>query len=58
VGSVNRRIVVQASLGKKKDPIIKISGDKIAGGMAQMLENLLSKQKALSSNLRTEKKFF
>jgi hypothetical protein len=32
--SINRRIMVQAGLGKKQDPISKITGVKMAGGLA------------------------
>jgi hypothetical protein len=43
VGSTNREIVVQASLGINKDPISKITNTKRAGGMVQMVECLPSK---------------
>jgi hypothetical protein len=43
--------VVQAVLGKKQDPVYKITrGEKRAGGMAQVVEHLLSNCKPLSSN--------
>jgi hypothetical protein len=44
--SRNRRIVVQAGLGKWQDPI---SGIKRAGSMAQAVESFLAKHEALSS---------
>jgi hypothetical protein len=40
---------VQASLGKKQDPIFKMTGAKSARGMVQVVEHLPSKCKALSS---------
>jgi hypothetical protein len=43
-GSVNRRLMVQAGLGKKRHPISKIIRAKKAGGMAQILEFLPSTQ--------------
>jgi hypothetical protein len=46
----NRRITVQANLGKKQDPILKRSG-----GMVEMVEHLPSKCKALISNPSTTK---
>jgi hypothetical protein len=45
--------VVPASLGKKEDLNSKIIKAKRAGGMAQAVENLSSKCKALSSNPST-----
>jgi hypothetical protein len=51
-GKLNRRTVVQASLGKKKDPISKASRDqkrKRAGGMVQAVQHLPCKCEALSS---------
>jgi hypothetical protein len=48
--------VVQANLGKKQDPISKITRAKRVGGIAQVIEYLLSKQEALTSNSSTEKK--
>jgi hypothetical protein len=50
------RIMVQTSLGKKRDPISKITRAKRAGGVAQVVEPLPSKCKALSSNPKTKKK--
>jgi hypothetical protein len=35
-GSINRRLMVQAGLGKEQDPICKITRAKRAGGMAQV----------------------
>jgi hypothetical protein len=49
VGSINKT-VVQASLGRNQDPISKITRMKGAGGMAQVVESLPSKSKALSFN--------
>jgi hypothetical protein len=48
--------MVQTSLGKKRDPISKITRAKRAGGVAQVVEPLPSKCKALSSNPKTKKK--
>jgi hypothetical protein len=50
------RIVVQVSLGKKWDPISKITRAEGSGGVAQMDLLLPSKCKALSSNTSTAKK--
>jgi hypothetical protein len=47
--------VVQASLGKKQDPISKITRANRAGGVAQVEEHLPSKSEALSSNTSTAK---
>jgi hypothetical protein len=41
-GSV-KYIVVQASLGKKQDPISKVSREKRAGDVAQTVQRLHSK---------------
>jgi hypothetical protein len=49
------RIVVPAGLGKKWDPISKITRAKKVGGMAQAAESLPSKHKALSPNSSTTK---
>jgi hypothetical protein len=49
----NKRIVVQPSLGKKQDPVFKISRVKKDKIVAQALEFLPSKCKALSSNSST-----
>jgi hypothetical protein len=48
--------VVQASLGKKGDPVSKITRVKRAGGMAKVVEYLSSKCEVLSSNPSTTKK--
>jgi hypothetical protein len=42
--------VVQSSLGKKQDPISKITRATRATGMAQVVEHLPSKKEALHSN--------
>jgi hypothetical protein len=52
--SVNRRIVVQASLGIKVRPYSKNNKAKKAGSVAKVVECLPSKLKALSSNSSTE----
>jgi hypothetical protein len=39
-----------------RDPILKISNTKRAGGVAQVVECLLSKHEVLSSNSNTTKK--
>jgi hypothetical protein len=46
-GSINRRIVAQASVGKKRDPISKISGAKRARGIAQAVLHLHQSIKSL-----------
>jgi hypothetical protein len=48
-------MVVQAGLGKSKSPYLKQPEQK-AGGMAQAVEHLPSKCKALSSHSGTTKK--
>jgi hypothetical protein len=49
-GSINRRITIQANSGKRQeDPILKITRAERAGGTAQVVQNLPSKFKALSS---------
>jgi hypothetical protein len=48
--------VVQASLGRKQDIIFKIIIAKRAGNMAEVLQSLPSKRKALGSNSSTTKK--
>jgi hypothetical protein len=45
VGSVNRKIVVQAVLDKKIDPISKITRAKRTGGMDQVVEGRLPSPK-------------
>jgi 3-hydroxyacyl-CoA dehydrogenase len=50
MGSINRRMVFQASLDKKQEPIPEITNIKQANSVAQMVEDLLSKHKVLSSN--------
>jgi hypothetical protein len=49
-------MVVQGSLGKKRDPISKVTKAKRAGGAAQEVECLPSMCEALSSNRSTTKK--
>jgi hypothetical protein len=44
---------VNADLDKKQDPKFKIAGAKRAGGMAQVVKHLPSKNKVLSSNNST-----
>jgi hypothetical protein len=46
-------IAVQASLVMKQDPISKITKAERAGGVTQVVEHLLSKCDALSSNPNT-----
>jgi hypothetical protein len=46
----------QSSLGYKHNPISKINKAKRAGGMAQVVESLPSKFRAMSSNPSTTKK--
>jgi hypothetical protein len=52
-GNINSRIAVHSSLGIKGDPISKITNAKRAGGVAQRVEHLPSKHKALSSTPNT-----
>jgi hypothetical protein len=47
VGSINRKITVQVCLGKKQDPISKITRAKMAAGVANVVECLPSKHKLL-----------
>jgi hypothetical protein len=54
MGSINR-IVGPASLCINARPYLKITRARRAGGMAQMVECMLSKPKALSSNSSTAK---
>jgi hypothetical protein len=49
-------IMVQAGLSKKPDPISKITREKRAEGMAQVVEYLPSKHQAPSSNSSPTKK--
>jgi hypothetical protein len=49
LGSINRGITVQASPGIKQDTISKITDTKKAGGVAQVVDYLLSKIKVLNS---------
>jgi hypothetical protein len=49
-GSINRKITVQASLGKNQDLISKIIRIKKAGCIIQAVEHLPSKWETLSSN--------
>jgi hypothetical protein len=44
----NRKIVVQAVLSKKQDPIAKITRAKTVASMAQAVQHVPSKRKALS----------
>jgi hypothetical protein len=48
-GSVDRRMAVQAALGKKQDFVSKINKAKRAEGMAQVIDHLPSKSKALNN---------
>jgi hypothetical protein len=47
---MSNRIAVQVGLGTKQDLLSKITRAKRAGGVANAVEPLLSKLKALSSN--------
>jgi hypothetical protein len=49
------KITVQPSLGKKQDPIFKITRAKMARDVVQMVECLSNKHKALNSNSGTTK---
>jgi hypothetical protein len=55
-GSTNWRNPVQSSLGRKQNPISKITKTKRAIRVTEVVEHLPSKGKALSSNLSTRKK--
>jgi hypothetical protein len=46
----NRRITIQASLGKKQDPISKLTRAERTEDVTQVVEYLPTKRKALSSN--------
>jgi hypothetical protein len=48
--------MVQASLDKMRDPIFKTTRTKGTGDIFQVVENLSSKCKAISSNASTTKK--
>jgi hypothetical protein len=48
--------MIQTGVGTKEDTISKITRAKRAGGMAQVVECLLSKCEALSSNSSIKKK--
>jgi hypothetical protein len=52
----NRRVMVQAGLGKTWDPISKIIRAKRAGGVAQAIECFLSKQKFWVQEKRWDQK--
>jgi hypothetical protein len=52
----NRKIMVKAGLGIKRDPISKIIKAQRPGIGAQVTEHLLDKHKASSSNLVLAKK--
>jgi hypothetical protein len=53
--STNRRVTVQASLTIKQSPVSKITTIKGTGGMAQVVECMHSKHKALRSTASTTK---
>jgi hypothetical protein len=53
LGSLNWNIIVQAGLGERQDPMSKITRAKRVGGMAQSVQHLPSKCKALNSNSST-----
>jgi hypothetical protein len=55
-GNPNKRVIVQASLGIKGDPISKITNTRRAGFVAQVVEPLPSKHETLSSTSSTKKK--
>jgi hypothetical protein len=57
-GSLNRRTAVHTGLGKKQEPISKISRAKKAGGMAQEVKRLPLEHGALSLNPSTDIFFF
>jgi hypothetical protein len=47
---INRKILIQASLGKKGNTLSKMTSTERAKCVAQMVKCLLTKHKALSSN--------
>jgi hypothetical protein len=55
MGSINRQIMVQASQGKKQDPISKITRAKRVGGMVQVGECLPSTMETLSQTSVVQK---
>jgi phosphatidate phosphatase PAH1 len=54
--ALNRSITGQTSLGKKQDPISKITRTKRAGGIVQVVECLPSKHEALNQISIPQKK--
>jgi hypothetical protein len=56
VESINKRLAFQAGLDKKQDPSSKITRTKKAGGIAEAVESLPNKCKALSSKPSTVRK--
>jgi hypothetical protein len=54
-GNINRRIMVQTILGKRQDPISNITRVKRTGGLAQVVQCLPRKHKALSQNPNTSR---
>jgi hypothetical protein len=52
----NRRIVIQASLGIKQDPVSKIASTKRTFGIGQVIAHLSHKHEALISTPSTTKK--
>jgi hypothetical protein len=55
-GNTNRKMAVQAHLDIKRDRTSKITKAKRASGVAQVIEHLHSKHKALNSTPSTTKK--
>jgi hypothetical protein len=56
-GSFNRNTTVQADLGKKQDTISKNNNNNRAGGMAQVVECLLSKYQSSNPKTKTKPEF-
>jgi hypothetical protein len=48
-GSTNRRIILQATLGTKREPSLKITKEKKTGSVVQVVARMPSKYKAQSS---------
>jgi hypothetical protein len=55
-GSINRRLIIQANLGKQQDPLSKITRTRKAHGLPQAVEYLASKHKPLVQIQETPKK--
>jgi hypothetical protein len=52
-GGINWRVMVQATLGIKPDPVSEITNTKGLRGVAQVVQHRLSKQETLGSTPNT-----